>query len=239
MISVCIATYNGGKYIKEQLSSILKQLDNSDEVIISDDYSTDNTLEVIKSLDDSRIKIFINDKEKGYTRNFENALEKASGDIIFLSDQDDVWMDDKVKVCLEELVENDFVVHDAQIVDESLNVTHSSVFEFRNAKKGFIVNFINIKYLGCCMAFKKCVFEKSLPFPGNQYLTTHDSWLTLVSEMYFKVSLIRKPLILYRRHGDNTSLGGASGTNSLLKKIEIRLYSLYHLIKIYFRGGKT
>ncbi|MDD2974746.1 MAG: glycosyltransferase family 2 protein [Aliarcobacter cryaerophilus] len=237
MISVCLATYNGEKYIKEQLLSILKQLDSSDEVIISDDHSTDNTLEVIKSLDDSRIKIFVNNKEKGYTRNFENALEKASGDIIFLSDQDDVWMDDKVKVCVEELDFSDFVVHDGNIVDGDLKMKDNSIFKFRNARKGFLVNFINIKYLGCCMVFKKSVLNKALPFPKDQYLTTHDSWLTLVAEMYFKVSLIEKPLILYRRHGENTSLGGASGTNSLLKKLEIRFYSLYHLIKIYFRGG--
>ena len=236
MISVCIATYNGEKYIQEQLFSILKQLNNSDEVIISDDNSTDNTLEVIQSFNDSRIKIFINDKEKGYTRNFENALEKASGDIIFLSDQDDVWMDDKVTYCIEALKDSDFVVHDGKIVDGSLEEKHSSILEFRNARNGFLVNFINIKYLGCCMVFKRKVLDKALPFPKKQYLTTHDSWLTLVAEMYFKVSLIKKPLILYRRHGANTSLGGASGTNSLLKKIEIRLYSLYQLIKIYFRG---
>jgi len=237
MLSVCIATYNGEKYIKEQLLSILKQLDSSDEVIISDDHSTDNTLEVIKSLDDSRIKFFINNKEKGYTRNFENALKKASGDIIFLSDQDDVWMDDKVKICVEALKSNDFVVHDGKIVDGSLKENNSSIFEFRNVRNGFLVNFLNIKYLGCCMVFKKNVLNKALPFPDNQQLTTHDSWLTLVAEMYFKVSLIDKPLILYRRHGDNTSLGGASGTNSLFKKLEIRFYSLYHLIKIYFRRG--
>lgn len=236
MISVCMATYNGEKYIIEQLLSILKQIESTDEVIISDDHSTDNTLEVIKSLNDSRIKIFTNDKEKGYTRNFENALEKASGDIIFLSDQDDVWMNDKVQICLDALKISDFLVHDGKIVDQDLKEKYNSVFEFRNARKGFIVNFINIKYLGCCMVFKKSVLVKSLPFPNDQYLTTHDSWLTLVAEMYFKVSLIQNPLILYRRHGDNTSLGGASGTNSLLKKIEIRLYSLYHLMKIYFRG---
>lgn len=236
MISVCIATYNGEKYIQEQLSSILKQLNNSDEVIISDDHSTDNTLDVVKSLDDSRIKIFINDKEKGYTRNFENALEKASGDIIFLSDQDDVWMDGKVSCCIDALRENDLVVHDGKIVDGGLKEKHGSIFQFRNARSGFLMNFINIKYLGCCMVFKKNVLRKALPFPKDEHLATHDSWLTLVAEMYFKVSLVKKPLILYRRHGKNTSLGGASGANSLFKKIEIRLYSLCHLIKIYFRG---
>ena len=182
-----------------------------------------------------RIKFFLNEKEQGYTRNFENALEKVSGDIIFLSDQDDVWTDDKVSICIKALESSDFVVHDGKIVDENLKEKYSSVFQFRNVKRGFFINFVNIKYLGCSMVFKKDVLKKALPFPKNQYLTTHDSWLTLVSEMYFSVRLVEKPLILYRRHGNNTSLGGVNGTNSLYKKLEIRLYSLYNLIKIYFK----
>ena len=92
MISVCIATYNGEKYIKEQLLSILPQLGKKDEVIISDDHSTDNTLDIVKGLNDNRIKIVMNNREKGYTSNFENALSYAIGDYIFLSDQDDIWM---------------------------------------------------------------------------------------------------------------------------------------------------
>lgn len=236
MISVCIATYNGEKYIQEQLSSILKQLNNNDEVIISDDHSIDNTLELIKSLNDSRIKVFINDKEKGYTRNFENALEKASGDIIFLSDQDDVWMDDKVTISLENLKNYDMVVCNAELVDSSLNKLNETVFDFRNVKSGFINNFIQIKYLGCSMAFKRCVLDKSLPFPASQKLIPHDSWLTLVSEMFYKVKLIEKPLMYYRRHDNNTSNGGAKSPNPLWKKIQIRLYVLWNFFKLILAG---
>ena len=235
MISICIATYNGEKYIKDQLISILHQIRDKDEVIISDDNSTDNTLKVIKSFNDNRIKIFMNTKEKGYTRNFENALEKAHGDIIFLSDQDDIWMSNKVNVCVRGLKNSDLIVHDGHMVNKNLDVFNESIFEFRNVKNGFFQNFVNIKYLGCCMAFNKNILNKSLPFPADQILTTHDSWLTLVAELYFSVTLIHQPLIKYRRHGDNTSLGGAKGNNSLIKKILIRMYSLFHLIKIYFR----
>ncbi|MBK8396355.1 MAG: glycosyltransferase family 2 protein [Leptospiraceae bacterium] len=235
MISVCIATFNGEKYIKEQLESILYQLENSDEVIISDDHSSDKTIEIIKSLKDGRIKILLNEKGKGYTRNFENALEKVQGEIIFLSDQDDVWLENKVKYCLEVLNEYDFVVHDGKIVNSDLIELHSSIFNFRNAKRGFVNNFISIKYLGCCMAFKKKVLYKALPFPKNQILVTHDSWITLLSEMYFKVAFINKSLILYRRHENNVSLGGSKGTNSILKKSIIRLYTLYHLTRVLFK----
>ena len=235
-ISVCMATYNGEKYIKEQLDSILFQLSDNDEVIISDDHSTDGTIEVIKSYNDGRIKVFMNSKEKGYTRNFENALEKASGDIIFLSDQDDVWMDDKIKISLENLKNHDMVVCNAELVDSNLNKMNETIFEFRNVKSGFISNFIQIKYLGCSMAFKRSILDKSLPFPAKQKLIPHDSWLTLVGEMFYKVKLIEKPLMYYRRHDNNVSNGGAKSPNPLWKKIQIRLYVLWNLFKITLSG---
>ena len=98
MNSVCIATYNGEKFIEEQIRSILLQLDSHDEIVISDDHSTDKTIQIIKSINDDRIKIIYNKNNKGYTNNFENAISKASGDFIYLSDQDDVWKPTKVKV---------------------------------------------------------------------------------------------------------------------------------------------
>ncbi|MCG2791916.1 MAG: glycosyltransferase, partial [Weeksellaceae bacterium] len=107
MISVCLATYNGEKYLEAQIKSILKQLSVDDELIISDDRSTDNTISVINKFDDNRIKIFINKNKNGVAHNFENALLKATGDYIFLSDQDDIWADNKVDVLLKELKEYD------------------------------------------------------------------------------------------------------------------------------------
>ena len=100
MISVCIATYNGSKYIKEQIDSILPQLDECDEIIVSDDSSTDNTLSILKSYHDRRIIIFTNQKFNSPIYNFENALKHAKGDIIFLSDQDDIWEFNKVQVMI-------------------------------------------------------------------------------------------------------------------------------------------
>ena len=125
MISVCIATHNGEQYIKEQLDSILCQLLSEDEVVISDDGSTDSTLEIIKGYNDPRIKIF-NFKQPSKTshthiyasRNFENALKHAKGEYIFLSDQDDIWMPSKVAVCLGALKQNDMIVHNMEIVND-------------------------------------------------------------------------------------------------------------------------
>ncbi|HIF9375644.1 TPA: glycosyltransferase family 2 protein [Photobacterium damselae] len=229
MISVCLATYNGSSYIMEQINSILTQLSAEDELIISDDGSTDNTLDIILSYDDVRIKVFSNKGVKGYTHNFESALKHCSGDVIFLSDQDDIWLPNKVSTCMKKLKNNDFVVHNASVVDSNLKVLERSYFKFKNVRKGFLSNLISIRYLGCCMAFNRDVLNKALPFPIKNRIITHDSWLSLISELYFKTELIETPLILYRRHENNTSMGGASEGNSLFMKVKIRIYSVIYL----------
>jgi len=231
MISVCLATYNGDKYIKEQLESILIQLSEEDEVIVSDDNSTDATVDVIKEFNDSRISLVYNEGERGFTSNFENAINHSRGDIIFLSDQDDVWIDDKVTLMKQALKKSYLVVSDAEVVDASLNTIHSSHFETYHIKQGFVSNFIKTRYIGACMAFKREILKKVMPFPQRHELCQHDWWITLVSEYYYNVSLINKPLIKYRRHDDNVLQGGKKSTNTFSQKIKIRLYSFLELIK--------
>lgn len=230
-----MATYNGETYIKEQLESILFQLEIDDEVIISDDISTDKTIETIKTFNDPRIHIYQNSKEKGYTRNFENALEKATGDIIFLADQDDIWMHNKVQNMKKYLLEYDFVVSDNIIVDKNLNIIHESHFQIYKTKQGFIKNLLLPRYVGACMAFKKEVLQKSLPFPKNARLSAHDYWICLIAELFFKVYKLDEPLIKYRRHASNTSSGGEKSMNNMLHKLHVRVYTLIHLLKRFFR----
>jgi glycosyltransferase involved in cell wall biosynthesis len=231
MITVCIATFNGEKYIKEQLDSILSQIGLNDEIVISDDHSKDKTLNIIGSYNDKRIKIFINKNKKGYSKNFENAINNANGDIIFICDQDDVWMENKVKVMLKALQKSPLVVHDARIVDGNLNLLNESHFNLYDVKNGFWINFLKTRYIGACMAFKKEILEKALPFPDNQKLCAYDYWLTIVAEFYYKVELIQEPLIKYRRHGNNASTGGDFSTNSLFHKLEVRIYSFFQLLR--------
>jgi len=215
-VSVCMATYNGEMYIKEQVASILKQLDLEDEIIISDDNSVDQTISILKGFKDSRIKIFYNSNEAGHTNNFQNAIQLASGDYIFLSDQDDVWYDNKLRQMLELLQEYEFVVSDANIVDEHLIPLGSTYFKIRGGgQNGFINNLIKAKYLGCCMAFQKKVLKKILPFPSNTSLCPHDLWISLIAEYYYTTHVINEPLILYRRHGKNVSTGGKLKVSNL------------------------
>ena len=200
MISVCIATYNGEKYIKEQLLSILPQLGKKDEVIISDDHSTDNTLDIVKGLNDNRIKIVMNNREKGYTSNFENALSYAIGDYIFLSDQDDIWMSNKVDYCIAELKEYDLVVSDAILINSKGEKIDDSFFYKRNVYYTWLGNIFKFGFLGCCMAFKMNVLKKALPFPKKHLYCTHDNWIFLVAQSFYKVKISHEKLIRYRRH---------------------------------------
>lgn len=229
-ISVCLACYNGEKYIKEQLDSILCQLEKEDEIVISDDGSTDETLNVIKSLNDSRIKIFFNKDKRGYSKNFENSIANANGNVIFLCDQDDVWMPNKVKVMLLSLEVADLVISDAMITDDSLKPTLGSHFLLHKTKRGFINNFLKTRYIGACMAFRKSMLRKLMPFPDNQNLCAHDYWIATIGELYYKVELIDVPLIKYRRHGANASNGGRTSTNSLIHKLKVRFYTFAKLI---------
>jgi Glycosyltransferases involved in cell wall biogenesis len=232
MISVCMATYNGEKYVIEQLNSILSQIGNDDEIVISDDASKDRTLDVIKSINDSRIKVFVNQGIHGFTHNFENALTHASGDYIFLSDQDDTWKEDKVAVIMEALQRVDFVVSDCITVDSNMNVIQESRIDSFNMKMGFWRHLIKSRFLGCCMAFNRKVLEASLPFPKNDFLVEHDIWLAAVALCYFKTEQIAKPLVCYRRHGNNVSSGGFDKGYSLIVKIKKRVYRLWNLVLI-------
>lgn len=230
MISVCIATYNGEKYIHEQIASILQQIGDVDEIVVSDDGSTDKTLDVVRSFDAQNIHIYINKGDHGYTPNFENALRNAHGDYIFLSDQDDIWMPDKVEACMKYLKVNDFVVSDALIVDGDNKPLFDSFCEQRKSKFGFLNTLIRFSYLGCCFAFRRKVLSKALPFPKNHILCTHDNWLALVSTAFYKSAFIPLPLIRYRRYGGNASSGAKNANKSILFMIHYRLYLLFHLI---------
>lgn len=231
MISVCIATYNGEKYIEEQIASILPQLKENDEIIISDDYSTDKTIQVLTKINSKKIKIFKNQGEKGYTSNFENAIKQAKGNYIFLCDQDDVWLPNKIEVCMQYLLKYDMVISDAIVVDHNMKTIEPSFFAIRNTKHGFINNLIKFSYLGCCLSFRKELLKKILPFPPNHTLCTHDNWISIVALAFYKVKVLNIPLIKYRRHSNNTSSGGIKKTTTLFFKIKYRCYLIYFLLK--------
>ena len=205
--SVVIATYNGEKFLRDQLDSIIPQLRDCDEVVISDDGSTDGTLDIINEyVKKYSIINYYEGPRRGVIKNFEFGIAKASKDIIFLSDQDDIWLPDKVSIVLGLFSENadiTCVLHDVQIVDKQLNVIDPSFFEFRNSAKGLVRNLIKNSFMGSAMAFQMRMVPRLLPIPEN--VPMHDQWIGLINEIYGKVSICNQCLGLYRRHGNNAS----------------------------------
>ena len=231
MISVCIATYNGAKYIGEQLSSILPQLDGSDEVIISDDGSTDGTTDIIATFTDSRIRV-IDGAHRGVpVWNFEKAISEAKGDYIFLSDQDDIWADNKVAVTMHYLRDYDCVISDCIVTDESMNAISPSFYTHNRSKPGRFYNLlVRNGYLGCCMAFTRRVRSAALPFPAN--IPMHDIWIGNMSAFYFRTKFIDTPLIYYRRHNGNFTQDSGQSPNSLITKLTNRLTVIADLCRM-------
>ena len=221
MVSVVMAAYNGEKYIREQLLSVLKQLSENDEVIISDDNPYTGTYEAVKGFieSDGRIR-YIKGPGKGVIKNFENAISAAEGDYIFLCDQDDVWLDGKVSAVCEELKKGAVVVmHDAIVTDENLNPVKQSFFEAMGSGTGIVKNIIKNTYIGCCMAFSKSLKPFILPFPDD--LPMHDQWIGLAGEKAGRVALIKEPLIYYRRHSGAVTGGRTSFSQKLKWRMSI------------------
>lgn len=230
MISVCIATYNGEKYIKEQVDSIIKQIGHDDEIVISDDGSIDSTIDILESYNDNRIHIYhhtskgTNSFERA-TNNFENALMHANGDYIFLSDQDDIWRDDKIKTMREALRNNLLVQCNLEtfgVIDEKLNHFLGPL------PKSLFVCLYKLPFVGCCMAFRRELLEIALPFPKG--IRVHDAWIGMLGKITGQSAFAPYPFQLYRLHSNNVS-GTSRSDNSLFVKVSYRIVILYNVIK--------
>lgn len=231
-----MATYNGEKYIKEQINSILPQLSSNDELIISDDGSTDATIGIVKSFNDKRIKIFNFKRDKKNiplvrlaTTNFENALKKASGDIIFLADQDDVWLPEKVSKMMYYLNERgyDYVESDCYLTDSKLNILRPS--KRKNIKVNKWKSLFSTAYFqGSLCAFKRKILDDALPFPKK--LQSHDRWLGYIALFKYNTLIpIQESLIYYRRHEESTIIN--TYKNTVFTKSMERVRYCYYLVR--------
>ena len=228
MISVCIATYNGERFLKRQVTSILSQIDVKDEVIVADDGSVDNTLTILRDLDDPRIRIVDGAHRHSPTWNFEKALKEARGEYIFLSDQDDVWMPEKVAVTMRYLQQYDCVVSDNVTVAADDSVISDSFYAVNNTRPGKYYNLLlKNGYLGCCMAFRRNVLDAALPFPAD--IPMHDIWIGNVAAFKYSVCFIPDKLMHYNRHGDNASTASAPSAYSLRQKLGFRWSVIHNL----------
>jgi glycosyltransferase involved in cell wall biosynthesis len=230
-ISVCMASYNGERFISRQLQTILSQLLPSDEVVISDDSSTDRTVEFIEAIEDNRIRLFVGQTFHSPIYNFEHALKHATGEVIFLSDQDDEWVDGWVETALVTLRDVSLVVCDADMIDTYGKVRpplEAKIYRGSARKPGITRNLYRNGYIGCCCAFRREVLERALPFPAK--LPWHDWWIGLVADAFFSTRFIPDRKIRYRRHGGNVSQTGEKSTSTIMKKVRMRWNLCFALI---------
>lgn len=231
-ISVCMATHNGSQYVEKQINSILTQLSVNDELIIVDDCSCDHTVDIIQGFEDHRICIIQNYSNIGVINNFEKAILNAQGDIIFLSDQDDIWMPNKIQEVTKIFTQQrnvTLVTSNIGVIDEDDNLISNSklVGDFIPS---FIPNLFRPRFRGCTLAFRREMLNYFLPFPKD--IPMHDIWIGLVNEIYGQTFYIDKPLIKYRRHSNNVT----SDRHAAIIKILKWRYSLFkNLAMVIFK----
>lgn len=236
-VSVAMVTYNGERFLREQLESILCQLTEQDEVVVSDDGSADSTRKILEEYQnrDSRVRV-TEGPQAGVKKNVEYVLRQCRGGIIFLADQDDIWKEDKVKRVLKTMEEEKctLVIHDAEVFQEETGQTvQKSFFAFRSAKAGVFKNIIKNSYIGCCMVFRKELLEKVLPIPDN--IEMHDQWIGILNDFYFKKAVfLQEPLLLYRRHGENSSAMEHYGIGRMIRnRVMFVIYFMGRIFHIY------
>jgi glycosyltransferase involved in cell wall biosynthesis len=226
MVSVCLGTYNGEKYIYKQIKSILNEIDIEDEIIVSDNMSSDSTIEIINLFKDPRIKIFYC-KTKGVVSNFENAIKKANGDYIFLSDQDDIWKDGKYIAFMKAFKNgHEIILSNCSIIDENDIVIRKKFIE--SPKLFFLNILIQNPYIGCCMAFSKNIRNIALPFPEK--IPMHDWWIGLIGSFLFKPFFLNNDYTLYRLHDNFSETISKKSPFTLIKKISFRINLFLNLL---------
>ena len=213
-----MAVYNGAAFLKTQVESILQQLRSEDELIVVDDASQDDSMRILQEMHDPRLRVHRNERNLGVLATFERALGLAGGDIVFLSDQDDVWLAAKVAKVLQVFISDPratMVVTDALVIDEHGQTLNPSFFSVRgDFSPGFVRNFIKNKYVGCTLSFRRTMLRRFLPIPPD--VPMHDVWFGLLNEIYGSTRYIDEPLIAYRRHQRNASPSSHAGLIQML-----------------------
>ncbi len=237
-ISVCMAAFNGSLYIAQQLESILVQLGSDDEVVVVDDASSDQTAEKILGVGDTRIRLLRHERNCGVLRTFEDALRAASGRILFLSDQDDLWDPRKVETVLEAFRTNPYVslvATDNALIDSNGALISKSYFENRGPfRQGLWANLIRNRYGGCTMAFRAEILSEVLPLPHG-YDVLHDIWIGVRNSLSGRRALyIPEPLVLNRRHGATATGKGRLGFG---RRLRLRAHLLLSLAAFQIRKG--
>jgi glycosyltransferase involved in cell wall biosynthesis len=215
-LSVALCTYNGARYLPDQLQSLASQRRLPDEVVVCDDGSTDDTVAVVRRFAAQApfdVQLAVNPSNLGFVKNFEEAIRRCTGDLIALADQDDVWHPEKLEVGEQTLLAApgaDGVFSDAELVDDRLRPSGALLWEtvgfteelrerFR-AGEAFRVLLRRQVVTGATLLFRARVRDFVLPIPGD---ALHDAWIALLLAAVSELRFVERPLMSYRQHTSN------------------------------------
>ncbi|QCT22031.1 glycosyltransferase family 2 protein [Jejubacter calystegiae] len=229
-VDVVLACYNGEKFIAEQIDSILNQSHKNISLIITDDGSSDKTSNIIELYQqtDNRVIVISKERAGGVIQNFERGLSASSSDYIMLSDQDDIWHTDKIKICLEKAVKEEcgkengplLIYSDLCLVNERLDVISTSFYQYSGLNPERNLHIENLSWMGsvmgCTILMNRAALNLVLPF--RYPLVMHDHWLAFKTLESGRIFYLDKPLVYYRQHSENVS-GGLGGNKNIFKRM--------------------
>lgn len=225
LISIAICTYNGEKYLREQLDSLLHQTHKNIEIIVVDDGSEDSTIKILKDYQvrDDRIKLFQNEQNLGFVQNFSKAISLCSGEYIALADQDDIWKLTKLEKFIAEINDNILIYSDAILMneygsplDQQLIRPDRTLLSGQVNKAFFFGNCVS----GNTLMFKKDLVSYILPIPN---VSMHDIWIAFVASSVGTISYTDESLTYYRRHNEQITLHPTKTKNLSYFKNRLRL----------------
>jgi len=203
-VAVVVATYNGASFLLAQLESIAQQTHKPAQIIIVDDASSDDTVRIANNFADAHPEVLVvqNETRLGYIKNFEKGMLLATASYVALSDQDDIWVPNKLEKLLFAIGDQMLAYSDSELIDANGGLLHQKMSSIKNqlAYHSPVMYAIGAWAPGHAMLFKKELINKAVPFP---VLVTHDFWLGFVATCYSKVVYVNEPLVHYRQHTQN------------------------------------
>lgn len=244
MIVVIMPVFNGKSYLEQQIKSILEQLDSGDLILISDDGSTDGTLDIIRSFSSEKLKCYERSKNTNIycdsysytTDNINFLIDKLPEcDYVFFADQDDIWLPNKVSLFKSRLSTADCVLSDCSYVNEDLTLMHQSKFDIDGCGLSFFSILKRNPFLGASMAITYNMLKKVAPVPNQ---VPHDLWIGYMSKHYGTLGLICVSTMLYRRHSSTLTFTSAiadadsfsKNERSIYRKIRSRVLFIFNLV---------
>ena len=206
-VSVVMAVCNGERFLPAQLASVLGQLQGDDELVVVDDASRDGSAAILLAAEDGRMRVVRNAANAGVLRAFEKGLRLARHEIVFLCDQDDIWLPGKRSAFADAFArapDVTVVISDAEVIDSAGRLQAPSFMATRYGFAGTLgATLWRNRYLGCSMAVRRCVLTAALPFPPG--VPMHDMWLGVIGHRLGRVVYLSEPYLQYRRHDANAT----------------------------------